>query len=303
MGRRCGWRRVVTAGIALIAVTTGGCTGGSATDADATPSTAPTPAGSATTTGTTGVRLPPTPHLHDASAGTYDVSVSVRAEGEDTTDVGPQRAHVRMNYRTSVVDVDTDSSYTTETKVRDLHLVSASKALQDVRPKLAALASFTMRQDYGADGEPQSRPEIVDEGELEPDQRDLLHHFVDEMAQTAASFADHRVAEGDTWDVERTYTENGIDLTVVTHYTLSKLTADSYTLTYQHDSDIDQSSDSDGQQTTVTGHIKGSGTIVGSRTNPVAVTVRAVERVQMDFSSDSGDMHMTMRFTFDSAVK
>lgn len=250
-----------------------------------------------------GIQLPGTAKKGQQAAGKYDMTASFEIDGVSGAPEEPQKAHLRIAFASKVVDTADDGGYTAKITIKDIDVVDASAMMKDeLESELSGVTTFSLEQEYGADGSSQGEPEVVN-GSIDPEQEELVNKFVENIASTPASYPDHRVAVGDTWESKRHVTKNGVDVTVTTHYTLKKLTEDTFTITYAQDLPIDTTVDSNGEEVDVSGHLEGSGTLVGSTTNPLHIAVEGSETVDMDVGEGSDSLDMTIKVDFNTTLK
>ncbi|MGH3448309.1 MAG: DUF6263 family protein [Nocardioidaceae bacterium] len=238
------------------------------------------------------VELPPAPKVGHKTTGSYDMTISISMDSPSVDREVP----MEMDYRSKIVKVGGDGSYTAETTISDITIVDPSGEMTDlagVKDQFEDLGGVRYRQHFAEDGS-SNPPEMVESAELTSTQLQTAHQFVDSIASTPATYPSKPVGKGATWEATKNVKKNGIELSVTTEYTLVKVTGDSFKLKLTQDVPIDTTVDSDGTDVDVSGDLQGSGTITGSLKNPLDTQVTLTEEVDMDLSADGSDSHMQM---------
>jgi hypothetical protein len=117
-----------------------------------------------------------------------------------------------------------------------------------------------------------------------------VQQFTSTQSQSAVVFPAEPIGQGASWSADVLIENQGVELPVSYHYTLSDVSDGRYTIEATIDSDIDITQGGVG----VTGAMAGSGTTTGAVANPLDVSSTFEMTTDMVTSVDGMDMAMSM---------
>ncbi len=126
-----------------------------------------------------------------------------------------------------------------------------------------------------------------------------VQQFTSTQSQSAVVFPAEPIGPGASWSADVVVENQGIELPVSYHYTLSDVSNGRYTIEATLDSDIDITQGG----VDVTGTMAGSGTTTGAVANPLDVSSTFRVTTDMVSSIDGTDMAMSMDMNIELATK
>jgi hypothetical protein len=240
------------AAAALIVVSLGAAGGSSAAGVAAESSTA-----------VASVQLPPPAQVSQ--------QVEVVARIGHTTAAGAFDLVVAMS--TAVTVVNTDGSYTTRSTIRMLDVpVGAEIAGNGVNN----LVNQSFEQTFTAGGTavPRESP-LINAASMSAEQQQSGRALVDALSMVSIGFPAEPLTVGTSWTIDGAIGSHGITIPVSYHCSLTALTDTTYTMAVTYTQPFSQSTDTG----TIEATIGGSGTIVGSLTNPLVVSATLYQTV------------------------
>jgi hypothetical protein len=243
-------RRVAVTAIAVVVSVVG--TGG-ATAAGAAETTVP----SSAATSATAVKLPAPAAVGQQATVTTQI-VNTTAAGEFEVEVSMTTAVTAVN--------PADGSYTTRSTIGTLDvLVGAELA----GPGVNALPTRSFEQSFTATGA--AVPEastLIDSAAMSVEQQQSGRALVDAVSMISVGFPAEPISVGTMWTSAGTVGSNGLLIPVTYQCRLTALDASTYTMEVSYTETFSQPSDAGAIEATIAGW----GTIVGSVSNPLAVS-------------------------------
>ena len=261
MGREV-FRRVAAAALALVSI---GVVGGSsrvgAEPVEATSAVAP-------------VQLP--------APAAVGQQADVRARIAHATAAGSFELVVSMS--TAVTVVNNDGSYTTRSTISMLDVpVGAEIAGNGVNN----LVNQSFEQTFTAGGTaiPQDST-LINATSMSAEQQASGRALVDALSMVSIGFPPEPVTVGTSWTVDGTVGSHGITIPVTYHCSLTALTDSTYTMAVSYTQPFSHPANTGVIEAT----IGGSGTIVGSLTNPLVVSATLYQTI--DGIEGSAPLHI-----------
>lgn len=195
------------------------------------------------------------------------MTMTMSGEGEEFEIV------LGMTTQVEIVSVEDDGGYRTESVIISVEQRGGDSEAGQVVEQLEPITDVAMTVDVAADGQP-GAVEFADDAP--PEAQALMSQFGASITGPPISFPDEPVAVGDEWSEEVEISSSGMSLPLEMNYELVALDDESYTIEVDYGGDLDQSG--------VTGEISASGTITGSRSNPLLLDseVESVSEVEGD---------------------
>ena len=207
--------------------------------------------------------------------GTFTTAVDATVSGDSQTFA----LTMALGYDSTVTEVGDDGSAVVRSTFTSAEVLEGADDIDT--SSIDDLVGVSYEEDYDADGTVTDR-RVVDEESLTDEQVAAAEDFLTQEATTAVVFPDHPVAVGDTWTDETTIESQGVSIPATYTYELVDLSEQGYTISLSYDAAIDaEVAGSD-----VTGSVSGKGTIEGSRSNSLAMSVTVDQDVDMEFDGD-----------------
>lgn len=251
---------------------------------------------------------PPTSQASSAAAAgdeiqfpiAYEVGQTATQTGRFTTEIGgsmlgggePVTVDFELAMTTEVVEVNDDGGGTLQLTFDSTEVVDASAGI-DLSP-LEELVGVSYSQEFEADGE-LGDIELVDEDQLTDAQRDAFDEFGSQAQAAAITFPEEAVSVGATWSDETEIESEGVEIPMTFEYELVALDAETYTLEMTASSDF--SDEIDG--TDVDGEVLATGTVVGRRDNPLAISVTQSQEITMA-ADGQGSLELNVDLTLEA---
>lgn len=223
----------------------------------------------------------------------YAVGQTAMIEGEFTSSVavsGPTSDEysitVNVEYRSEVVELTDDGGAVVESEYLSAGVVASDDGVDTAA--FEDLVGIRYRETYAADGSV-TATELVDEDSLSDAQQSAAEDLIGQASTSTITFPAEPVGVGATWTSDSTLRSQGVDVVVVDHYELVAVDDGIYTISMDYGAPIDDSLGGED----VTGSITASGTIRGDLDNPLAVTARLQQVVEMSVE-DEGTLEMTV---------
>jgi hypothetical protein len=200
---------------------------------------------------------------HATAAGTFEVVVSMA---------------------TAVTVVNSDGSYTTRSTISMLDVpVGAEVAGNGVNN----LVNQSFEQTFTAGGTaiPQNST-LINATSMSAEQQASGRALVDAISMVSTGFPAEPVSVGDSWTVDGTVGSHGITIPVTYHCSLTALTDSTYTMAVSYTQPFSHPTNAGVIEAT----IAGSGTIVGSSTNPLVVSATLYQTI--DGIEGSAPLHI-----------
>lgn len=229
----------------------------------------------------------------------YELGHTATQTGRFTTEMsgsmlGGQSITVdfEMAMTTEVVEVDEDGGGTLQitfdsTEVLDAPTGADFSTLDD-------LVGVSYSQEFDADGE-LGDVELIDEGALTDAQREAFDEFGAQAQAASVAFPEEAVAVGATWSEETEIESEGIEIPMTFEYELVALDAETYTLEMTASSDFSDEI----QGTDVDGDVLATGTVIGRRDNPLAISVTQNQAITMDADGE-GSLELLIDLTLEA---
>lgn len=212
----------------------------------------------------------------------YEVGQSAVQRGTFTTEMGGSALGGRsislafsMDMSSTVTEVDDDGGGVMEITFDGVELIDAPAGAE--LDTIEHLVGLTYIQEFEADGE-LGDLELVDEDELTPEQLAAADQFGSQVQSAAVVYPEEAVTVGSSWTDETEIEAEGVTVPITFEYELVALDAETYTLEMTAESTFSDRL----QGTDVDGEILASGTVVGSRTNALAVSVEMAQDMSME---------------------
>lgn len=216
----------------------------------------------------------------DAAAGTGTTVVPAPAVVGQQADVGTRIAQstaagsiqLVVSLSTAVTAVNADGSYTTRSTISTLDVRAGS----DLAADAPDLVNQSFEQSFGASGAalPESS-NLINGGTMSAAQQRSGRTLVDSLAMVRVGFPAEPVAVGASWSADGMAGIDGIVVPVTYQCRLTAATTETWTVELSYAQSFSQPSDAGRIEATVAG----TGTVVGSRTNPLAGTATLYQTV------------------------
>lgn len=250
----------------------------------------------------------PPPSGADAAAATdeiqfpiaYEVGQSATQTGRFATEMGGSMlggesltVDFELAMTTEVTEVDEDGSGVMRITFDSTEVVEAPSGAD--LSTLDDLVGVSYEQEFDADGA-LGDVELVDEDQLTDDQRDAFEEFGAQAQAATVTFPEEAVSVGATWSEDTEIESEGIEIPMTFEYELVALDAETYTLEMTASSDF--SDEIDGVD--VDGDVLATGTVVGRRDNPLAISVVQNQDITMD-ADGQGSLNLTIDLSLESS--
>lgn len=229
----------------------------------------------------------------------YEVGQTTTQTGRFSTEMGGSllggqslTVDFEMALSSEVTEVDEDGGGVMQITFDSTEVLEAPAGAD--LSTLDDLVGVTYTQEFDADGE-LGDIELVDEDELTDGQRDAFEEFGSQAQAASVTFPDEAVAVGATWSEETEIESEGIEIPMTFEYELVALDAEIYTLEMTATSDF--SDEIDG--TDVEGEVLATGTVVGRRDNPLAMSVVQNQQISMD-ADGQGNLDLTIELSLEA---
>ncbi len=197
-----------------------------------------------------------------------------------------------MAMTSEVIEVDEDGSGVLQITFDSTEVLEAPDGAD--LSTLDDLVGVSYTQEFDADGE-MGDVELADEDSLTDDQRDAFEEFGDQAQAATVTFPEVAVAVGDTWSEETEIESEGIEIPMTLDYELVALDAETYTLEMTASSEFSDEI----QGTDVDGDVLATGTVVGRRDNPLAMSVTQNQAITMHADGE-GSLELVIDLTLEA---
>jgi hypothetical protein len=216
-----------------------------------------------------------------SSVAVAPVQLPAPAQVGQQADVGARIAHntaagefdLVVAMSTAVTVVNADGSYTTRSTVGMLDVpVGAEIAGNGVNN----LVNQSFEQSFTAGGTavPQAST-LINAASMSAEQQQSGRALVDALSMISIGFPAEPLSVGSSWTVNGAVGSHGITIEVTYHCSLIALTDATYTMAVSYTEPFSHSADTGAIEAT----IAGSGTIVGSLTNPLVVSATLFQTI------------------------
>lgn len=187
--------------------------------------------------------------------------------------VGPTiDVDITLRTDSTVVEVNSDGSYVTETTVVDIGMDTNAPDTSDAERMTKLIEGVTYRSTFDSTG--RNIDNEIDDSSVTPEQRKAVEELFNSV-QSGVSFPTEKVGEGAVWTAPvRIAVDGASDALIEYRYTLSELNGDDFVITVDHDGPVM----SGGTEVDVTA----GGTIKGSISDPLRVNSEMTQNVSTD---------------------
>lgn len=239
------------------------------------------------------ITLPPVAEVGQTAQNTVSMDMDMGVEGAGmSTELG---FGLEMVMTSEVTEVADDGSYAALTTLDSVSVVDLPDGVNEADIPCVGITGLEIDQTFDAAGNTMSMEPVGDDfGSAES-------LCVDQLAstesQSAVVYPDEPVGPGASWSADIVAENQGMEIPVTYHYTLTEVSDGRFTVEASLDSDFEV--DQDG--VVGTGNMSGTGTFSGAVANPLDMSSTFGVALEMESDLDGQELSMRVDMNIDMA--
>ena len=219
----------------------------------------------------------------------FDIDLSMSMSGQ-TEEAGTA---MEMALTSEITEVLADGGYVALASLDSVEVTEFPEGADPSTVPCVGISGVQLEQTFDAAGNTTS-VEPVDSG-LGATEQACVEQFTSTQTQATVVFPAEPIGPGASWTADMVMQNQGMEMPVTYHYTLTDVSNGRYSIEATLDSDFDVSQDG----LSATGTVSGSGNLSGAIDNPMDVSTSFKMNMDMESSSGGEDFSMAIDIAID----